>query len=82
MIRQQNVRREQNYLLMHSKNYDQKRREKLPENGIIIIELSYKDFGESKSLKRNETQDKIIIRKYLKDFLKVKNQLPSDFLTS
>lgn len=54
------------------KIYDQRRRDKLPENGITLIEISFNDFGKTKRLKRNEKEDEKIIREKLNEFLNKK----------
>lgn len=51
------------------KIYDERRKEVLPKHGIDLVVISYKDFGDSKKLKRNKEHDLNIIRNILKDFL-------------
>lgn len=45
--------------------YDKRRQEVLPEHGLKLVIISYKEFGESKKLKRNPEADLKIIRKIL-----------------
>lgn len=54
------------------KKYDKRRREKLTENDICLIEILYTDFNHKKSngkLVRNEKIDELVIRTKLSKFL-------------
>ena len=53
--------------------YDNRRRVRIPENGICLIELHYTDFNHhanTGSLIRNEALDKLVIRRKLSQFLR------------
>lgn len=48
--------------------YDNRRKEKLPENGIKLVIIDYRDFGDSKKLQRNHDKDIEIVRQILNDY--------------
>lgn len=49
------------------------RRKALPNDGVTVIELSYKDFGTSKKLKRDRVNDKKVIAQFLVGYRKIKS---------
>ena len=53
------------------KIYDERRRDILPKNGIILIEFSYSDFNHDRQKRviRNQKQDIEIIRKQLQSYV-------------
>lgn len=52
------------------KIYDERRKEVLPQHGIDLVIISYSDFGTSKRLTRNETDNISVIREKLKKYIK------------
>lgn len=56
------------------RRYDRRRKETLPENGIDLIEFSYKEFGHNASKRLSRTpNDRDIVRQKLAGLLKAKN---------
>lgn len=53
--------------------YDKRREEVLPQNGIKLVIVQYKDFGESKRIRRNLEHDMAVIKNILanKNILKI-----------
>lgn len=49
--------------------YDERRKQILPQHGIDIVVISYRDFGQSKKLQRDRQKDLEIIRRILKDYI-------------
>ena len=50
--------------------YDLRREQVLPEHGIKLVVISYKDFGSSKTLKRDKANDIRIVKNILAEFTK------------
>lgn len=51
------------------KIYDQRRKDVLPEYGIKIIIISYKDFGVSKKLRREKEKDLLVVKQILINYI-------------
>lgn len=51
------------------RNYDERRRNILPQHGINLVIISYSDFGTSKKLVRNHDKDFEVVKEKLKEFL-------------
>lgn len=49
--------------------YDERRKQILPQHGIDIVAISYRDFGQSKKLQRDRQKDLEIVRRILKDYI-------------
>lgn len=49
--------------------YDERRKTELPKHGIELMVISYKDFGESKKIKRNRDKDLAKVREILKKYI-------------
>jgi hypothetical protein len=49
------------------KKYDQRRKEVLPKNGIKLVVIQYKDFGESKRIRRQLDHDMALVKRILID---------------
>lgn len=47
--------------------YDERRLEILPQHGIKVVTISYKDFGETKKIARNHERDLEIVRRILNE---------------
>ena len=50
--------------------YDQRREEVLPKHGIRLVVISYRDFGTTKKLTRNKSNDILVVRRLLCEYLK------------
>ena len=49
------------------KKYDQRREKVLPKNGIKFVVIQYKDFGESKRIRRSLDHDLAVVKRILID---------------